>query len=103
MGTSIGTLTAAGGLTLQMLSNLNFELGAPGTGDKIDVTLTDGLTINGGTVNLFDAGGLAPGTYTLIDYLGTLSGAFSNLALGMSQPAGFTFQLIDNATNTSID
>jgi hypothetical protein len=68
----------------------------------IDVTLNDGLTINGGTVNLFDIGGLAVGTYTLIDYVGTLGGAVGNLGFG-TQPAGFTFLLVNNMANTSID
>jgi hypothetical protein len=102
-GASIGTLTAVGGLTLEPLSNLKFELGLPGTSDLIDVTPFNGLTINGGTVDLFNAGGLAAGTYTLIDYVGTLGGAFGNLTLGLIQPAGFTFDLVDNAINTSID
>ena len=51
------------------------ELGAagnPGSSDRINVTLANGLTLTGGTVNLTDAGGLGAGTYRLIDYSGTL-------------------------------
>jgi autotransporter-associated beta strand protein len=105
-GNSVGTLTATGGLTLAPLSNLNFELGAPGspygTGDLINVT-GGTMTINGGTVNLFDAGGLGAGTYKLIDYVGALAGSFGSLALGGTQPAGFTYSLVNNTGNTSID
>jgi fibronectin-binding autotransporter adhesin len=101
-GNSIGTLNLKGGLTLQTNAVLNMELGAPSTGDLINVTPTDGLTINGGTVNLINAGSLGAGTYTLIDYVGTLMGSFSNLILG-TQPTGFTYMLVNNTSNTSID
>jgi fibronectin-binding autotransporter adhesin len=108
-GAGLGTLTLAGGLTLQGGSSLSMELGAPSSGDRINVTLADGLTINTDVTNgnvkvtLLDAGGLAAGSYTLVDYVGALGGAFSNLELAMTQPAGFTYQLVDNASNTSID
>ncbi len=101
-GASVGTITMAGGLTLQTGSILDIELGAPVTGDLINVTLTDGLTINGGTVNVSDAGGLGAGTYTILDYAGALGGSFSNLTLG-TQPAGFNYSLVNNVGNTSID
>jgi fibronectin-binding autotransporter adhesin len=101
-GNSIGTLNLKGGLTLQPNAVLNMELGAPSTGDLINVTPTDSLTINGGTVNLINGGGLGAGTYTLIDYVGTLMGSFSNLTLG-TQPTGFTYSLVNNTSNTSID
>ncbi len=101
-GTSIGTITMAGGLTTNAGSILDFELGTPTTGDKINVTLAGGLTLNGGTVNLINAGGLGAGAYTLIDYAATLGGAVGNLALG-TQPAGFSYSLVNNAGSTSID
>ncbi|MEX2169271.1 MAG: hypothetical protein WD851_08170 [Pirellulales bacterium] len=96
----IGTLTAAGGLTLGAGSILSMELGAPGVSDLINVTSAGGLTLDGGSVNLIDAGGLANGNYTLIDYAGALGGSFSNLVLGTT-PAGFDYALID--TGSSID
>jgi fibronectin-binding autotransporter adhesin len=99
--TGVGTL-GVGSLTLSSGSILDFDLGAPTSGDLVNVTDSGGLTISGGTVNLTNAGGLAAGTYKLLDYTGTLGGAFANLALG-TQPAGFTFALVDNAANTSID
>jgi autotransporter-associated beta strand protein len=90
-------------LSLASGSLLNFELGAPGVSDLINVTLADGFTANGGTFNFTNAGGMATGSYSLIDYNGVLGGSFANLALGMTQPAGFTYMLVDNAGNTSID
>jgi hypothetical protein len=54
-----------------------------------------GLSLLGGTVNLTNAGGLAAGTYTLIDYAGSLAaGTVDNLVFG-SVPAGFGFDLVD--------
>lgn len=100
-GLSIGTLTLAGGLTLNAGSLLGIELGAPTMGDLINVGGT--TTINGGTVNVADAGGLGAGTYTILDYAGALGGSFSNLALGTT-PAGFSFALMDtgSAINLSV-
>jgi autotransporter-associated beta strand protein len=101
-GASIESLDVSS-LTLNSGSILDFELGAPGTSDLLNVTLSDGLTINGGTLNLFDAGGLASGTYTLIGYAGSLLG--SGVGTFLSQipngPAGFNYAL-DN-TGSTID
>jgi hypothetical protein len=97
----VGTLNLAS-LSLSTGSLLDLQLGAPTTGDLINVTGAGGFTANGGTINLSDAGGLAAGTYKLIDYAGALGGAFANLTLG-TQPSGFTFQLVDNQAGTSVD
>jgi fibronectin-binding autotransporter adhesin len=93
-----------GGLTLSAGSFLDFDLAAPGTSDLINVTNVDGLTINGvGSVNLTNAGGLAAGSYTLIDYAGVLQGG--DIASFLSQtptgPAGFNYSLVD--TGSTID
>ena len=61
------------------------------------MNLLNGLTINGGTVNLTNAGGLAAGTYTLIDYAGTITGTVDNLLFG-SVPGGFGFDLVDTGS-----
>jgi autotransporter-associated beta strand protein len=104
-GESIESLDV-GSLTLNIGSILDFELGAPGspglTSDLINVSATNGLTVSGGIVNLTDVGGLASGTYTLIDYAGTLGGGVGNMTLG-TQPVGFGFALVNNPGNTSID
>jgi autotransporter-associated beta strand protein len=97
----VGSLAMNGG-------KLVFELGAPGspgvTSDLLNVVDTNGLSITSGTVDLIDFGGLAGGTYTLVEYAGTALGnaTVDLLTLGL-QPAGFTYDLVDNATNLSID
>jgi autotransporter-associated beta strand protein len=96
----IGTLTAAGGLTLNTGSILNFDLGAPTMADLLNVT-GGTTTINGGSLNLNNVGGLANGTYTLIDYTGALAGSAANLALGTT-PAGFNFSIVDSGSTIDL-
>jgi autotransporter-associated beta strand protein len=95
----VGSLTVSGGL-------LSFELNAPGTPgvdyDLLNVTGSNGLTLTSGTVDIINAGSLAAGTYTLIDYAGVISGSVSNLSLG-AQPGGFNYVLQDNITTTAIE
>jgi autotransporter-associated beta strand protein len=104
-GESIESLDV-GSLTVEIDSFLDFELGAPGspgvTSDLLNVLDFDGLTINGGSVTLTEAGGLAVGTYTLIDYAGTLAGDVANLGTPTG-PAGFSYSLVNNTGATSID
>jgi hypothetical protein len=45
---------------------------------------------------------MGAGTFPLIDYAAALNGDFSTLMLG-TQPAGFSYNLINNTSNTSID
>jgi fibronectin-binding autotransporter adhesin len=101
-GASIESLDVSS-LTLSSGSILDFELGAPGTSDLLNVTATNGLTINGGTLNLFDGGGLAAGSYTLIDYAGALQGTGISAFLSQTPvgPAGFTYSLSN--TGSTID
>lgn len=104
-GESIESL-AVGSLIVNTGSFLDFELGVPGSpgvnSDLINVINSGGLTLTGGSVTLADAGGLAAGTYTLIDYAGTLGGDVANLGTPTG-PGGFTYSLVNNASNTSID
>ena len=105
-GASIESLQV-GGLTLETGSALDFELGTPGGVPGVNndlLTVLGTTTINGiGAVNLIDAGGLGVGTYTLIDYAGTLAGSDIASFLGQTPtgPAGFTYTLID--TGSTID
>jgi autotransporter-associated beta strand protein len=93
----VGALAVSGG-------TLSFELGAPSTSDLLNVTGTDSLTITSGLVDLIDTGGLATGTYTLIDYVGTpLTNTTVDLLSFQNVPGGFNYDLVDNATNTTID
>jgi hypothetical protein len=97
---TIGTLALDGGLTLNTGSILAMQLGAPTTGDLINVGGT--TTINGGTVNITNAGGLGAGSYTLLDYTGALGGSFGNLALGTT-PAGFNYSLVDTGSSINLN
>lgn len=94
-----------GSLTLASGSILDFELNTASSvspSDLIRVTNTDGLLINGGTLNLVSTGTILPGTFTLVDYAGTLNGSFNSLSFG-SVPTGFNYLLVNNASATSID
>ena len=100
-GASAGTLTVQG-LLAQSGSFFDFQLGPlAGPNDLLIVSATNGLTLNGGTVNIANLGGLQAGTYTLIDYNGALGGGFGNLTVG-SKPPGTTCTLINDAVNTLI-
>jgi len=96
-GASIGTLTVGGAVTFAAGSILDYELGAPGNSDRLNVNLSGGLTINGGILNLTNLGGLAAGTYTLIDYAGALTGTVDSILFG-TVPAGFGYDLIDTGS-----
>ncbi len=103
-GMSIESL-GVGSLSLAAGSILDFELDTMlgvDTSDLINVTTTNGLTINGGTLNLVNAGNMTGGFYTLIDYSGGLSGSLSNISLG-SVPAGFSYRLFNDASSQSIE
>jgi autotransporter-associated beta strand protein len=102
-GASVESLDV-GSVTLAAGSMLDFELdtlAGVDVSDLLNVTITNGLTINGGTLNIADAGGMSGGIYTLIDYAGALNGSFSNLALGTT-PSGFAYSLIHDASNKAI-
>ena len=77
----VGTLTT-GGLILSGGSVLNYELAAPGTGDRIQV---NGDLVLDGTLNIADVGGFGEGVYRLINYTGALTD--NGLVIG-GVPAG---------------
>jgi autotransporter-associated beta strand protein len=76
-GNGIGTLTLATNLTLQNGSTNLFEVtNSPGTGDLLIVQ--GNLTVSNGTIAINVSGTtLQPGTYTLMQYSGTLAGSFN--------------------------
>lgn len=88
-GASIGSL-GLGSLTLNAGSALDIELGAPGNSDLLTISGT--LTLNGGSVNLFDVGGLDAGSYTLASYLSEV-GDVSVLGTPIG-PSDFNYKLI---------
>ena len=79
---AFGTLTV-GGLALNAGSLLKYDFGAGQ--DLINVTGSNGLTIAGGGINLYQGDGSSQlattGTYTLMDYSGSFSGSPGNLTV----------------------
>jgi hypothetical protein len=89
-GNSVGTLTISNNLALAAGATLAFELGA--TSDLVAVT--GNLTLDG-TVNITNAGGFGPGTYTLFTYTGTLTN--NGLTIGTTPNPGYMYHV-----NTSL-
>jgi len=84
-GASAGILTFSNDLVLDQLAVMEFELGTASD----QVIVAGDLTL-AGTLNLHDAGGLGPGSYTIFTYSGTLTpGA---VAIG-AQPVGYVCAL----------
>lgn len=80
----VGTLSI-GKLNLGVGSLIRWEATNPATADLLAITTLNGLTLNGGTVSLYNPGTTAPltavGTFNLFTYSGTLNGALANLAI----------------------
>jgi fibronectin-binding autotransporter adhesin len=98
---TISTLTLGATASDKMAFNLTPQSGVP----AVVVSGVNGLIANGGAasaaVNIASVpGGL--GTYTLIDYNGTLVGGFGAYTLGTLPPRVIA-SLVDNAGATSID
>ena len=93
--TTAGTLTIAS-LTLNAGSGIAYEFGA--SNDLVSVTAPNALTINGGALSLYAAGGITPlttnGIYTLFNYVTGFGGALTNLSVANSQ-AGKTYSVAD--------
>ena len=74
----VGTLKA-GKLTLATGSVVKWEAASIAQSDLVEVTTLDGLTINGGTIELYNAGTSDPftglGTYNLFAYTGAIGGS----------------------------
>lgn len=95
-GNSPGTLNT-GALTLQSTANLSFELdGLAETNDLLNVT---GNLILNGTLNVANLGDLQTGSYTLINYTGTLTD--NGLDFG-SMASGFNYSLNTGTANQII-
>ena len=86
--TGIGTLTL-GSLNLSSGSSLPWNFG-PSSNDLVVVTNSDGLTINGGSLNIFGETSADPfstnGTYNMFQYSGSVQGSGIN-ALTVANPA----------------
>ena len=80
-----GTLAITNDLGLNNASILQFQLGT----NSDQVAVTGDLTL-GGTLNISDAGGFGPGTYTLFTYGGALS--VGTFAIGTT-PANYNYTI----------
>lgn len=99
-GSSIGTLTVDGDLTMANGSIVSAELGAAGAGDK--VVVGGNLNLDGVTVNVTDAGGMGAGVYNLFSYGGTYTATNGGLALG-AVPSGQALSLQTLTGNKKIN
>ena len=107
-GSSAGTLTVVGDVSLSHDSALNFELGPPGVvgggvNDLMDIT---GNLALDGTLNVTALTGFGAGTYRLIDYGGTLVGfpQTGRLTVGAVPPGAWSFYIpLDSATSGQIN
>jgi autotransporter-associated beta strand protein len=101
----VGDLTV-GGLALAAGAKLEVEINPLGGNDRILVQASDGLTLNGGEVTLFEAGGTSqfstPGTYDLIQYSGAIQGAGANSLTVVNPVAGYDYTFSTAAGTLSL-
>jgi autotransporter-associated beta strand protein len=94
-----------GGMTLEAGSVLDLEIqNVSGVllSDQINVGQPGGLTLNGGTINIVNAGLITDGVYKLINYSGTLNGSLANLELGTTPGGDLEFELVDSGTSIDL-
>ncbi len=93
-GNSVGTLTV-GSLTAASGSIFNFEFNSTPANDRINVTTSDGLTLNGGGFNLYTEGSLngwtTTGDYNLIQYTGSIQGTGTSELSVLNPQAGYGY------------
>ena len=100
-----GTLTLNGGLTLNAGSLLTYQMGPTGN-DSMVIGGVNGLNIAGPMNMTILANGtiVAPGQFPVLDYDTSFVGSIGDIALNTAAlAAGFTYSLVNNPTNTSID
>ncbi|WP_411036854.1 beta strand repeat-containing protein, partial [Shinella sp. BYT-45] len=104
-GSSIGTLTVAGDLTLNQASQLRYEIGTPGGavdpagGSSDRVAVGGNLTLDG-QLHLTDAGGAGIGHYRLMTYAGSL--ADNTLDVVAPGPVAGTYTVMAGAGNVDL-
>ena len=93
-GNSVGTLTV-GSLTAASGSIFNFEFNGTPANDRINVTASDGLTLNGGGFNLFAEntlnGWTTTGNYNLVQYAGSIQGTGTGALSVLNPQAGYGY------------
>lgn len=104
-GNSVGTFTT-NSLTLSSGSILNYEFNTSPANDYINVTATNGLTLNGGGFNLFVEGGVTAfstvGDYNLIGYTGAIGGTGTTALTVLNPQAGKSYLFGSTATNVTL-
>lgn len=99
---AVGTITMAT-LTINSGANLDYEFNSTAN----DFTLvTSALTLNGGTVNLYQEGGTTPfalaGVYDILGYSGaTLMGSASALSVG-DMVNGYSYNFVNDSADSLI-
>lgn len=92
-GNSVGNLTL-GSLTLDAGSVLDYEFNGSAN-DLVSVTSSNGLTINGGGLNLFSENTSTPwtntGTYQIFTYNGAIGGIGAGALSVLNQQAGYSY------------
>ena len=98
----VGKLTLSG-LTLISGATNNFEFAGTGTNDLVVAT---SLTLNGGAINLYQAGTntafTTPGTYTLFQYSGALGGPGVGTLSVANPQAGFAYTFGDTGSSITL-
>jgi len=95
-GNGVGVITNGGDLVIDNGAILNYDVGS--NSDRIVVN--GSLTLNGGTVNISDAGGFGVGTYTLLLYTNALNG--SGLSVGTTPNPNYAYA-IDTSTTGQVN
>ncbi|MCP5546707.1 MAG: autotransporter-associated beta strand repeat-containing protein [Akkermansiaceae bacterium] len=93
-GNSVGDLTV-GSLSAASGSIFEFEFNSNPANDRIFVTDTNGLTLNGGGFNLYQEGTTSSfstiGTYNLINYSGSIGGTGTSALTTLNPVAGYSY------------
>jgi autotransporter-associated beta strand protein len=101
-GSPIGTLTVPS-LSLASGASATFETNGT-TSDKIVVSNAGGLSFGTLGINLYDSGttnGATPGTYTLFEYTGSLTGSIANLSV-LNPRVGFTYTFANTGSAITV-
>jgi len=101
---SAGTLTLGSHLSAADGSALVFDLSSSPTGPNDRIHVAGNLTLNGTVHVVVKAitGSLAPGTYTLLTYGGTLTGSASNIALTLPEGTAHTLSVGSGAITLTV-
>lgn len=101
----VGTLTT-GGLSLASGALLDLEFASSSSYDKLVVTNSGGLSIDGGNILLYTAGGTNPwstaGTYDLIQYSGNLGGAGVSALNVLNTQPGYSYTFSSDGSSVKL-